>query len=107
MRWVGGNEQPDIFSYVFSSARFSPKGANRSHYANAQVDKLLDDAAASSDQLHRRADYIAVQKQLAEDLPAFNLWYLDNVVVHNRRLTHVDPAASGNYRFLQWAELEP
>ena len=33
--WIGGNEQPDIFSYVFSSARFPPKGANRGLYANA------------------------------------------------------------------------
>ena len=25
LRWIGGNEQPDIFSYVFSSSRFRPK----------------------------------------------------------------------------------
>jgi peptide/nickel transport system substrate-binding protein len=25
LRWIGGNEQPDIFSYAFSTARFSPK----------------------------------------------------------------------------------
>jgi peptide/nickel transport system substrate-binding protein len=31
LRWIGGNEQPDIFSAVFSTANFSPKGYNRSH----------------------------------------------------------------------------
>jgi len=27
LRWIGGNEQPDIFSYAFLTANFSPKGA--------------------------------------------------------------------------------
>ncbi len=46
LRWIGGNEQPDIFSYVFSTRNFSPKGANRGHYSNPRLDELLDDAAA-------------------------------------------------------------
>ena len=54
LRWIGGNEQPDIFSYAFSTARFSPKGANRSHYSNARLDSLLDDAAQNPDQARRR-----------------------------------------------------
>ena len=57
LRWIGGNEQPDIFSYAFSTARFSPKGANRSHYSNARLDTLLDDAAENPDQSQRRDDY--------------------------------------------------
>ena len=55
LRWIGGNEQPDIFSYAFSTARFSPKGANRSHYSNARLDALLDEAAQSEDTARRRA----------------------------------------------------
>lgn len=105
LRWIGGNEQPDIFSYVFSTARFSPKGANRSHYSNARVDALLADAETSTDQNRRRADYIEVQQTLSRDVPAVNLWYLDTVVVHNRRLTHLVPNASGSYTFLETAEL--
>src|SRR5262249_44276645 len=31
LRWIGGNEDPDIFEYVFHSAKFSPHGANRSY----------------------------------------------------------------------------
>ncbi len=105
MRWIGGNEQPDIFSHAFSTARFSPNGANRGHYSNPKVDAFLDDAAADSDTAKRRADYIEVQQILAEDLPAINLWYKDTVVVHNKRLTHVNPTASGSYTFLERAEL--
>jgi len=105
LRWIGGNEQPDIFSYAFSSARFSPKGANRSHYSNAKLDALLDDAAENPDQGRRRDDYVEAQKILAEDLPAINLWYRDTVIVHNKRLTHIEPTPSGSYSFLETAQL--
>ncbi len=105
LRWIGGNEQPDIFSYVFSSASFSPNGANRSHYSNARLDALLDDAAASADAAPRKADYQEAQQILARDLPAINLWYRDTVVVHNRRLTDVVPSPSGSYTFLETAGL--
>jgi peptide/nickel transport system substrate-binding protein len=105
LRWIGGNEQPDIFSYAFSTARFSPKGANRGHYSNARLDTLLDDAAESTDTARRRADYAEAQAILASDLPAINLWYRDTIVVHRRRLTHVVPTPSGSYTFLETAEL--
>jgi peptide/nickel transport system substrate-binding protein len=107
LRWVGGNEQPDIFGFAFSTARFSPKGANRGHYSNAKLDALLDDAATSSDTGKRRANYVEAQQILARDLPAINLWYRDTVVVHNKRLTNVEPTASGSYTFLETAELKP
>ncbi len=80
LRWIGGNEQPDIFSYAFSSSHFSPKGANRGHYSDARLDALLDDAAASEDATQCRADYVEAQQILARDLPAINLWYRDTVV---------------------------
>lgn len=107
LRWIGGNEQPDIFTYAFATSRFSPKGANRGHYSNARLDSLLADAAASQDQARRRADYVEAQQILARDLPSINLWYRDTVVVHNRRLTHVVPTSSGSFSFLETAELVP
>jgi len=107
LQWIGGNEQPDIFGYAFSSARIPPKGANRGHYMNPRLDTLLDDAAENPDVVRRKADYAEAQQILARDLPAINLWYRDTVIVHNRRLTHVTPAPSGNYLFLETAELDP
>ena len=53
----------------------------------------------------RRADYVEAQQILARDLPAFNLWYRDTVVVHNRRLTHVVPSPSGSYHISGDSEL--
>ena len=89
------------------TANFTPKGANRSHYSNPKFDALLDDAAANPDTLQRHADYFEAQQILARDLPAFNLWYLNTIVVHNRRLAHVVPTASGSYAFLETAQLAP
>jgi peptide/nickel transport system substrate-binding protein len=71
------------------------------------LDALLDDAAASSDNARRRADYVEAQQMLARDLPAINLWYRDTIVVHNRRLSHVTATPSGSYTFLETAELTP
>jgi peptide/nickel transport system substrate-binding protein len=105
--WIGGNEQPDIFSYVFSSARIPPHGANRGRYSNPQLDALLQDASESPDANRRRADYVQAQQILARDLPAINLWYLDTVIVSNKRLTNVVPSPSGRYTFLETAELRP
>ena len=106
MRWVG-IEQPDIFTYAFSTANFSPQGANRGYYSNARFDALLDDAAKSQDTARRRSDYVEAQRILARDLPAINLWYRDTIVAHNKRLTHVVASTSGSYSFLETAEVAP
>lgn len=105
LRWIGGNEQPDIFSYAFATASFSPAGANRGYYSNSRLDALLEDAAQSEDTARRRADYVEAQQILARDLPAINLWYRDTIVVHSRRLTGIVPTPSGSYTFLETAEL--
>jgi peptide/nickel transport system substrate-binding protein len=107
LRWIGGNEEPDIFSYVFETKHFSPRGANRGHYSNPKLDAMLEDAAQTTVTEQRRKDYVEAQQMLARDLPAVNLWYLDTVVVHSRRLLDVRPSASGSYRFLESAALKP
>ncbi|MBV8629845.1 MAG: ABC transporter substrate-binding protein [Silvibacterium sp.] len=106
-RWIGGNEQPDIFHYAFSKAGFPPRGSNRGFYSNPELDALLDDAAAATDQARQRDDYAKVQQILARDLPAINLWYLDTVVIHSRRLENVHTSPSGNFEFLRDATVLP
>ena len=106
LRWVGGNEQPDIFGYAFSTARIPPKGANRGRYHNPELDVLLDDAGKSTDQVKRKSDYAQAQQILARDLPAFNLWYKDSIVVHNRRLTGITISPSGSFEFLRTAKCQ-
>lgn len=107
LRWVGGNEDPDIFEYVFHSAKFSPHGANRTYYSNPRVDALIDQARGEVDQNARKQIYDEIQRILAEDLPYINLWYVENVMVHTKRIKNLTLNPPGNYDFLKTAELAP
>jgi peptide/nickel transport system substrate-binding protein len=106
LRWVGGNEDPDIF-YVFHSSRFPPNGANRGHYVNPKVDALIDQARREVDPQVRKNIYAEVQLILAQELPYIDLWYLDNVLVYNRRVRNLQLNPAGNFDFLRTAELAP
>jgi peptide/nickel transport system substrate-binding protein len=106
LKWIGSNEDPDIFRYMYSSASFPPKGANRGHYVNARIDTLLAEAAAEAGpadvvESRRRAEYIEVQKILADEMPSVPLWYPDNEVVHTERLKNVVSNGDGNFDFLR------
>jgi len=106
LRWIGGNEDPDIFEYAFQSDKVPPKGANRSYYSNPEVDRLLQRARQELDQKKRKQIYAQVQRILANDLPYINLWYLDNVLVYSARVSNLALNPSGNYDFLRTAELK-
>jgi peptide/nickel transport system substrate-binding protein len=101
LRWIGSNEDPDIFRYAYGSDAFPPKGGNRGRYSNTRVDVLLKAATAETDQGKRRADYIEIQKILADELPGIPLWYPNNEVVHTRRIEGVKPGPTGNFDYLR------
>src|SRR5512146_797154 len=95
LRWIGGNDDPDIFEYAFESDRMPPKGANRGFYINPELDRLIQEGRQTVDQDRRKEIYARVQQILARDLPYINLWYLDNVVVHSRRVQDFQISPSG------------
>ena len=107
LRWIGGNEDPDIFEYVFHSSKFPPNGANRAYYFNARVDQLIDQARQQVDPKLRKPLYDEVQLILAQELPYINLWYLDNVLVHTKRVKNLQLNPAGNFDFLRTAEIAP
>jgi peptide/nickel transport system substrate-binding protein len=106
LRWVGGNEDPDIFDLVFHSSRFPPNGSNRGYYSNPRVDTLIDQGRREIDQGKRKQIYAELQKILAEDLPYINLWYFDNVLIHSKRVHRMKLDPSGSYDFLKTATLQ-
>ncbi len=105
LRWIGGNEDPDIFRYAFASSSIPPRGANRGGYRNTTLDALLMDAATATSREQRRKDYAQVQQIVARELPAIPLWYLDSVTVYNHRLSGIQASPSGNYYCLETAAL--
>jgi peptide/nickel transport system substrate-binding protein len=106
LKWVGSNEDPDIFRYMYSSGSFPPKGANRGHYVNPRVDALLAKAATVTGspedvQARRRAEYVEVEKILSDEMPSVPLWYPDNEVMHSHRIENVVSRGDGNFDFLR------
>jgi peptide/nickel transport system substrate-binding protein len=106
LRWVGANNDPDIFDYVFNSKKMPPAGANRGHYRNAQLDSLLDQARVEMDQAKRKILLAQIQEIVAEDEPYINLWFVDNVCVHRDRLSAISLPPGGDYTFLDSAQLK-
>jgi peptide/nickel transport system substrate-binding protein len=105
-RWVGANDDPDIFDYVFSSKRMPPNGANRGHYRNPTLEALLDQERVEMDREKRKAILSEIQRIVAQDEPYINLWYVDNVCVHRTRVTGIVVPPTGEYDFLDSAELK-
>jgi peptide/nickel transport system substrate-binding protein len=101
LRWVGANNDPDIFEYVFSSKKIPPAGANRGRYRNAQLDALVDQGRVESDSAKRKAIFSQVQKLIAEDEPYLPLWFLDSISVHRDRIAHTIFTTAGDYDFLR------
>jgi len=100
LRWVGANNDPDVFELVFNSKRIPPDGPNRGRYRNAQVDALTDGIRTEMNREKRKELCSEVQKIVAEDLPYIPLWYTDVVSVHAKRLGEIALTAAGDYEFL-------
>lgn len=66
---------------------------------------LIDQARSELDPKLRKPLYDEVQTILARDLPYIDLWYLDNVLVHTKRMRNLRLDPAGNYDFLRTVEL--
>jgi peptide/nickel transport system substrate-binding protein len=106
-RWVGANNDPDIFEFVSSTKRFPPDGANRGHYRNPRIDALTDQIRVEMDQEKRKTLCSEVQKILADDLPYIPMWFTDVVSVHRRELGDLQLSPTGDYDFLSTLKPAP
>jgi peptide/nickel transport system substrate-binding protein len=100
LRWIGANNDPDIFNLIFHSKSVPPNGANRGHYANARVDQLIEFARREADMDKRKEAYKEIQSIVAQELPYISLFYLDVVCVSNKRIEGIQLYPDGNFDFL-------
>ncbi len=100
LRWIGANNDPDIFYFVFDSKEIPPEGANRGRYTNPALDRLLEEARVEPSRARRMALYVQVQDIIARDQPYLTLWYRNNVVVHRARVEDIHIGPAGGYDFL-------
>jgi peptide/nickel transport system substrate-binding protein len=106
LRWIGGNNDPDLFERVFHSSETPPKGYNRGRYANARIDDLIEFARKEPDQDRRKAAYSKIQTIVADELPYISLWYMNTTCVYNRRIANIHLSPAGDFDFLLELTLE-
>ena len=99
-RWIGGNNDPDIFNLIFHSAMTPPNGANRGFYVNPEVDRLIDLGRRETDMEKRKNAYQRIQQIVADELPYVSLFYVDNVAVYNKRIEGMVLYPAGEYEFV-------
>lgn len=106
LRWIGGNNDPDIFHSIFHSNMVpSNGGRNRGYYSSPQVDHWIELAQREVNTEKRKEYYALIQKQVSEDLPYIGLWYMDNVSVYNNRIQGIKLSPTGDYNFLTQASI--
>ena len=101
LRWVGANNDPSFFDFVFNSANMPPEGANRGHYSNPRVDALIAQQNVEMDRARQKVLAGQIQQIIAEDEPYLDLWFNDTVCVHSARVTGVKLSPTGDYSFLE------
>src|SRR5207237_11638 len=62
LRWIGGNQDPDIFEAVFATSSFPPRRANRVYYSNPQIDALVAQGHRELHQSKRVQIYAQIQQ---------------------------------------------
>jgi peptide/nickel transport system substrate-binding protein len=69
--------------------------SNGSHYANPEVDRLLERAAAEHEVAERRADFLRFQEAVVSDLPDIALLAPTQITIASRRVLDHTLTADG------------
>jgi peptide/nickel transport system substrate-binding protein len=89
--------EPGELHQYFHSSQFTPTGLNVWHYANPEVDELLEQGNATIDQAARTDIYHQVQAKLIEDCVTIPMHvHLNNIIVRTDRVSgYAEP--TGNW----------
>jgi peptide/nickel transport system substrate-binding protein len=98
---------PDVLRLRFHSRHRPPAGFNRGAYGNAEVDRLIEEGAATLEEAARRAIYARAQRLLAADLPYVSLWHRDVVVARRARVRNFRLTPGADFSVLREVTLEP
>lgn len=73
--WVADYPDAENYLSLFTTANFSPKGPNYSHYSNPSYDRLYAKAMACNDLEERAALYADMDSLMMQDAPVVVLFY--------------------------------
>jgi peptide/nickel transport system substrate-binding protein len=100
LQFVGVTD-PDMLRLVYHSQLVPPAGLNRVYFRNADVDRLIGEAAAATDDAQRRRLYTEAQQRIAEGVPYISLWYKTNVAIFQPGLHGVALSPIADFTFLK------
>lgn len=95
--------EPNVLRVFLHSSSIPPAGANRGRIQDAEVDRLLDEGAATLDGGARKAIYAALERRIRDEALLVPLWHEDQIAVVSDRARTFVPSAEG--RWLGLAEL--
>lgn len=98
-RWVGGNQDPIFLKDLFATGA----AFNRGRYSNPELDKILNEAAATPDRNRARELYVQAQEIISREVPMLPLWYPDNMVISRKTVGNIKLDPSGDFAFLSKA----
>ncbi|MGE5752152.1 MAG: peptide-binding protein [Deltaproteobacteria bacterium] len=99
--WQMGPE-PDQFD-IWSSTKTGPDELNHVGFANAEVDRLLEEGRRTFDMEKRKKAYFRFQEILAEEQPYVFLYAPEALPVFHKRFYGIEPAPAGiGYNFIKW-----
>jgi len=107
LRDIGANQHVDIFQNLYHSrsiptaAKNYSEGRNRSRYRNPEIDRLIERAESTGNEMEQKELYRQIQKILAEDLPQIYLWHPSNVVIASNRVGNINIDPSGSFFFIR------
>jgi peptide/nickel transport system substrate-binding protein len=99
--------EPNILSWFFNPSGVPGEGGtgkNRARYRNPAARDLFDDASRVVEKPRRQADYRALMRLMALDVPVVPLFHEDQVAVVSPRARGFLPSAEG--RWMSLAGLE-
>ncbi|MEW6719693.1 MAG: peptide-binding protein [Thermodesulfobacteriota bacterium] len=101
---LGWTITPDPDQYdIWHSSKTGPDELNHIGYANAEVDRLLEEGRRTFDVEKRKKAYFRIQEILAEEQPIVFLYYPDALPAVHKRIRGIVPAPAGiTYNFIKW-----
>ncbi len=89
--WLGDYPDAENYLALFYSKNFSPAGPNKTHFKNAQFDRLYEQANLERDVQKRWAIYQAMDRIIVEESPVIVLYYDEVVRLTQNNIKGLEP----------------
>jgi peptide/nickel transport system substrate-binding protein len=108
-QWIVGNQDPVFLQDLFQSQEFPDKKngeRNRSRYSNRKFDEAIETASNTIEKEKAKQFYEIAQDLVANDLPMFPLWYSNNIIIANKKISNIKIETGGDWNFIKNLSVE-